>query len=99
MDKKALLERISATIYLKDGSSFSGQLDLSTNKFDFHNLRFLHVSSNLKIRNVNDDGSVTIIYIFESDYLPRVFNLKENEPIRIKDYLGMEPIRIELIID
>lgn len=95
MSENSIIDRLNVAIYLNDGSSFKGAFNALENKFDFADEKFSHVTNNLKIRSIEND-SVVFAYTFESDYLPRVFNLKVNEPITINDYLGYTAIRIEI---
>lgn len=83
-----IINQIEASIHLSDGRIINGSFDPSHKTISFND--FYDMSNRLKLDKVNEDESVIISYIFDTDYLPRRFPLDKERPLIIKDYLRIE---------
>lgn len=83
-----IINQIGASIHLSDGRIIKGSFDSSRKTFSFN--EFYDMSNRLKLEKVNEDGSVVISYMFDTDYIPKRFLLNKESPLIIKDYLRFE---------
>ena len=48
------------------------------------------LSKLLSVRKILENGDIVFAYIFDGDYLPRLFTLSKGSPIIIKDYVPIK---------
>ena len=87
-----IISKLEATIALSNGKTFTGQFSPSGRCFFFNKNEFNseHDFDNcLKVRGFNEDGDIIVSYIFSGDYTPRLFVLKEDEPLEIREFINV----------
>lgn len=92
---------IEAKIIRDNGEIIVGVFNLDDQVFHFNIISNQDFSSCLKVKGINNDGDILISYIFNGDYMPRLFVLKDGSPLVINDYVSFnneldEHIRIEI---
>ena len=56
------------------------------NKLSF-NEKLSALNGKIVIKNIDDNGDVSISYMFSCDYLPRYFLVSKSNPITIEDFV------------
>ena len=86
---------VKVTLYSKN---YLGVYDKNTKYFVFDNIPSLE--KKIALRDMHDDGSITISYMFSCDYLPRYFHITKEEPQYIEDFITFEgkEVHVQIVI-